>query len=278
MSYQSMEEVLSFISMYYRIFPFWSGDKVVTTEFPRYPEKEWKCLTQSTFKKLWHSNAAVLVLIKFREDNESYYLQWNKFNNESDSFCQPYFMPCRQKFNPSVPAILQKLGMTLTWAPLKIKSHLEALELSSKVADKKEVFKFYKNFHSKILQESSLPCLIQQTPFETVDAFMALLNYVLLDKITTELPITSKYKFPSPPWELPLLLSANNCLAVFNQNSKLLCSEYSELFPETQSRFLHPEIVSLKLDPIYFAMANSTLNDEVNAILQATCFLHFSAR
>ena len=234
-SYTTVDEAHSIASKCYSVFPFWKPESRNSSNL--YPEKEWKNLATSTFKKLWDSNAVVLASVKFDAERNCYQIQWNEFVNQIDQFHQAYFMPPKPKFDQNVQKVLQRLGMTLTCAPFRIKEHLEELELSPKahvhVADEREVFDHYATFYQRMVKCSNYPCSIDKTPFENVDDFMTFLKYVLL-KNTDEALMAggSYYKFPSHPWNLPLLLSAQGCLDVFNQSAKLLCSKYSKLFPE----------------------------------------------
>ena len=209
------------------------------------PENVWKSLGEQTFKKLWTNNAEVLA---FCEHNVCGVIcgkvKWHVLHNSEDPYNQAYF--AQSSLDDSVEQLLVKLGMIVSCAPIHLRKHFKNVPM---VCSPREAYDLYTTFHEQILQ-SHCPVLIDDTPFQTPSQFLHFTLYV------TELDIRSKFRqYYSSPFGHPLLLTADNYIRVFNEDSKVIDCDFSHLFPYSLCRFLHPSMAEQNehFSPKYFS-------------------------
>ena len=150
---------------------------------------------------------------------------------------QVYFQP--EQDNSIIP-IVKRLGMSVTCAPHSVYTFLKEV-YNPPIVNPMSVFKFYIGVSSTIL-DSNVPCLLWNTPFQTVENFHQFLKYLL----------GNQSNFPESPFGYPLLLTADGVLRNFNENSKVFVSKYFSIFLKSKARFLHPDLIDLSLPPSYF--------------------------
>ena len=73
-------------------------------------------------------------------------------------------------------------------------------------------------------------------------------------------------KYPQTPFGYPLLLTADEHIRVFDLNNLVISSEYTDLFPKSLYKFLHPRMLELNLSRDYFS--NESKFDVFKGILQ----------
>ena len=75
------------------------------------------------------------------------------------------------------------------------------------------------------------------------------------------------FEFFKVQYNLPLLLTADSFIRIFNEDQKVLCSNHSKLFPNSSSAFLHPAMLALRMSPSYFLQEEEVTFSFVNGIL-----------
>ena len=217
-------------------------------------------LAKLFFTKLWNKNVPILICEVYTNNEKRQVIrgQWHSLHNDNDPFHQAYFQPWDKDIKP----VLSKLGMILTCAPNDLYKHLEFNPL---IAKHEQVFVFYINFYSQILYKRC-PSSIKDTPFECIEAFIIFLRYLLEGPKQVQDKLV--YEFPISPYTYPLLLTADGYLRQFEEGNKVLCSEFSLLFANSLSRFLHPALLTLNMSTSYFATINDVDFHKVNEILR----------
>ena len=261
------------VNWYYSLFPYWMAtkEKVLVVSLSRYDRESkqsmttslssnWLMLAKLFFTKLWNKNVPVLISEVYTNNEKRQIIrgQWHSLHNDNDPFHQAYFQPWDEDIKP----VLRKLGMILTCAPNNLYKHLK--EFKPLIAKHEQVFAFYINFYSHILYKSC-PSPIKDTPFECIEAFIIFLRYLLEGPKQVQDKLV--YEFPSSPYTYPLLLTADGYLRQFEKGNKVLCSEFSLLFANSVSRFLHPALLTLNMSTSYFATINDVDFHKLNEIL-----------
>ncbi|XP_019853193.1 PREDICTED: sacsin-like [Amphimedon queenslandica] len=268
--YENMKSCLNAVKSYYSLFPFWIS------------VNGWKQIGHKVLKLLWFHNAKILTSTK--EENQFFLIDWHVLHNDTEPFKQAYFVSSFTRNYHEICKILLKLGMVLTSAPYLLCKHFkEILKCTDKepaivteqilkctdkepaIVTEQSIFHFFKSFHSQII--TKCPCSIQDTPFESVKKFSAFFEYLLLksdegDKI--------EYKFPASPVNIPLLLTADGQLQVFEKFPKTLFSKFAWLFPNSRSQFLHESCITCcpKLTRSYFLSSKDVTFDFVDNLMR----------
>ena len=223
------------------------------------PEREWKELAVLVFNKLWNQNSLVLaskiLSIAKKDEKDMYKVKWHAFQDES-AFLQAYFILSQDK---KYASIFQSLGMTITCAPENLYSLLVHQSIQPFFINRESVFKFYTEYHSKILKYP-IPCHIEKTPFNSPSNFCSFLSYIT-ECITIEskggLGAKAQRIFSCDPNGYPLLLTADSHIRMFDASSKVLQSNYHDLFSCSKSKFLSPTLHNLHLSDSYFLTKES---------------------
>ena len=262
------------VNWYYSLFPYWmvaTKEKVFMVSMSRHDKESkqsmtislstnWLMLAKLFFTKLWNKNVPVLICEVYTNNEKRQVIrgQWHSLHNDNDPFHQAYFQP----WDKDIKSVLRKLGMILTCAPNNLYKHLK--EFKPLIAKREQVFAFYSNSYSQILYKSC-PSSIKDTPFECIEAFIIFLRYLLEGPKQVQDKLV--YEFPSSPFSYPLLLTADGYLRQFEEGNKVLCSEFTQQFPNSLSRFLHPALLSLNMSISYFATIGDVDFHKVNEIL-----------
>ena len=106
-----------------------------------------------------------------------------------------------------------------------LKMPLEALKEKNADSNVRSAIQYYKCFSNTTFSSSSLSNIT--------------------DSVSTG-------KFPKSPFSHFLLLSADGKLKEFKQDLKCFSSDFSSLFPDSQDKFLHPDLRDLNLHSSYF--------------------------
>ena len=250
------------LTKYYQLFPYWDicesrphsrvpqieertilkAKRVLSSN----PEGEWKVLGHHVFKKLWTNNVQILACFS-RDQSGRTEFQWYNLRNEEDSYHQAYFRSHSLLKDESVKQLLIKIGMTITDAPDLLRKHFHLLNLEHSVCTSTAAFKFFTMFHRKILPSRS-PTQIVDTVFQTTEQIVKFTNFITSIRIGEE-----SGKYHQTPFGYPLLLTADEHVRVFDHNNLVISSEYTNLFPKSLCKFLHPRMLELKLSCDYFS-------------------------
>ena len=239
------------ISNYYAVFPYWLKESEVSSDVKEEVVmiNECKDLAKHFFEKLIKTNSEILILM---ENNE---IRWYPIRNRIDPFNQVYFLD--DSTTDSQCELIQVIQMKLTSAPARLRMHLP----SELTINPKSVHHFYCKFSHKILKQN-LPCLIQDTPFKSVDTFVA-----FIELITRFKEHSDEREFVESPESQPLLLTADGSLQSFQMRS-LIYSEQCYLFPNSKYLFLHPLLVrKCKFDYLYFRSSKDIDSQTVEKLM-----------
>ena len=255
--YSDLSELQTDSLCYYSVFPNWSkgpeGDKIV-------PEGQWLKLAEDVYRKLASNNASVLAILESTpsepsmmqevasEQDVQHTVKWHPLKSPNGPSFQVYFwaMRPRQDDTPLKP-ILERIGIKITCAPLRIRNHFHTVECELPKTSPSSVYDYYTHFSGQASPTGKFPHAVEATAFHSVAAFKAFSQYLLLpcEASTTE-------EFPKPPFGYPLLLTADGQLKNFDEGNKVISSAYSQLFPQSLEKFLHPELLDVKYSSSYF--------------------------
>ena len=210
------------------------------------PEGQCLTLAKMVYAKLYQHNAQVLVHV--RKERSLYKADYLPLYNTQQPQDQAYFY--EETVNEEVVSILRKIGMHLTTAPQLIRQHFLDLQVKLPEVTRHSVFIYYAAFHSNVSPNASFPHSITDTKFGSVKKFKAFTNYLL--ELSDDVEMYGTCQFPSPPYGIPLLLTADNQLKKFDKNNKTIRSKFSSLFDESSDSFLHPEMMDVKYLKDYF--------------------------
>ena len=292
--YKSLNDLYAAVNLYYNLFPFYIekgkaktatpykshwGQKsfsqklaigknvqAKSTDLDKQEKENWKGLSCSVFQKLWSSNVPILASEVFPKSPETLFsITWHLLHNDDNPIKQAYF---DIKLEKELKHVLRKIGMILTCAPYNLYNHLK--EFNPAIADSESVYNYYATFYSHVI--NNYPISIEETLFSSIENFCVFLNHLLLSAEGSKL-------FPHPPFNYPLLVTADGKLRTFEENQKVICSKFSHLFTETASLFLHPKILDRFPDlcSSYFLSSKDVDLNLVNTIMKMNYgFLHNS--
>ncbi|CAI8052079.1 Sacsin [Geodia barretti] len=228
---------------YYLCFPNTSGQEPLS--------EPWLTLVQQVYKVMSACNSPVLAVPtkkSLRSSEDEYFLQWRPLKSDQMPESQVHFwrnVAHKESENDKIKSILERIGMKITYAPLWILDHFQKAELKIPSVSPESVYNFYSLFNQAFIADN-YPVQIEETPFQCVGDFKSFTDF-LLDEGDEE-----QCTFPKEPFGQPLLLNADNQLCIFDQANKILCSEYTNLFPQSPNRFLHEELIECSYSQSYF--------------------------
>ena len=149
----------------------------------------------------------------------------------------------------NILSILEMTGMLITHAPASIRENFSSCGLALAKISPRVVYDYYKKIHS---QERTFPCDIEKSVFKTISNLKCFLEYILV------LNDQKRYFVePSFPDGMPLVLTADEKIRKFDSTVLIFACNFCHLFPSsTHHRFLHPDLLSLKMAPCYFLNAH----------------------
>ena len=248
-SFEQLDKAVKVFDHYYEIFPHATSKGLQT------PYLE---LAKSVYKSLLNLNSKVLAVIVTEkgatctpstehgsEPSNPLQVQWHPIRSDNPS-TQVYFWKRSTKWKEEdLKPIFESIGMNLTLAPCRIQEHInnEMTEEDTKLkhTSPESVYAYYIHFSDQASQTKQFPCELIRTVFGNVAVFKTFLKYLLQ-------PSKEKSKvlrFPEEPFGHPLLLTADETLRTFNRGLKVLTSEFSHLFTQSQDKFLHPELLDI---------------------------------
>ena len=240
------------IKEYYGVFPRW-------LQSYGNMQKEVQILSEFVYKKLFDLNPCILVGMDFSAV---------KFLPIVSDKSQSYFRG--DLIDDGLSQILIRLGMTLTAAPMFIRSHFHHCGISLQVVTSETVFDYYCSNYSQVSE--IFPCPISTTQFQSVNNFVKFVKFLLKEE-HLEHEAGTFYSFPRQVNAIPLLLTSTESLCYISDDDKqkIINSRYSSIFTATcGDKFLHPEMCKLNLIPSYFVEPQKNNWDMISDILSAT--------
>ena len=289
-TYSSGTQLWDDIQHYYNVFPTWLRKELEP------PEGIFLTLAKMVYMKLAEQNEKVLASIKKIENIDTsessaegklFTVEWHPLLNEVDPSRQGYFWkpsPAERALAP----ILERIGMKLLATPITLQKHFADLETKVElpIASRQTVYKYYSTFHQQV-SETGFPCHIRNTAFQSTGNFKKFTEYLLApesmptvtptigrrpESMPTVAPTIgrSPQVFPDSPFNLPLLLTADEQLQIFDEENKAIKSGYVALFPKCQEHFLHPDMLKMNYVASYFLQPSADNWSLISSILSAT--------
>ena len=228
-------------------------------------DEMWLAFAKECYSKVCKSNCSVLAVVKqvkppqIEEGNESQFIvSWDPIRSAISS-SQVYFWCETFEKKEVIQPVLEAIGMKLTLAPFKLRKYLNnaVYEESNKcpAISPRTVYAYYSQFFCQITSDQ-FPCDISSTSFKSVESFKIFTRYVLQRLTESNLEIL---EFPSPPFDSPLLLTADGKLRKFDQHNKVIFSHFanSGLFPNSMASFVHPALLDIEYSKEYFLSGSS---------------------
>ena len=274
--YENFEILLAMINHYYSVFPTWLPT-VKRSHFP--PEGLFLFLAKAVYKKLKKQNETVMVIvtqvpvsISSSYTNSSapkthFSVEWHPLHHEEDASKQIHFFDNTNKTVKELAPILESIGMNLTRAPMVIREHFKDIELKLLEVTRESVFHYYSQFHRQVSEASGLPSEVSDTAFKSVERFHKFSQYLLHE--CTDIHYYGYTEFPKEPFGLPLLLTADGQLRIFDKDNMVICSKHYRVFPHSSDKFLHPAMLKLNYASKYFVHASDTNWPMIEKILRA---------
>ena len=269
--YNTEEEVIHGVEGYYGVFPSLLAESHATgeesaTSSSAGPESKWQNLARDVYMKLSEQNAEVLACIKVNcAFTVTYKVHWQKLKNPGVG--QVHFSSSEDGLK-HIESMLNIMGMNITCAPYRILLHFKEVDCSLPETKPEMVFEYYKTYFANLRVSFSdgFPCLIQNTAFKDSCNFREFSSYLLKKSNSNN----DEMEFPSSPFNCPLLLTADNMLRIFDEESKVIVSEYSSVFQNSLQRFLCQDLLDLSYNRSYFLdtedskeVLHKILNDEL---------------
>ena len=263
--YTNMHTAISAMQDYYRLFPVFPAS---STE-----RSHWSTLARRIYKLIVEHNYRVFCVLESAGDR--YSIKWLPAHT-SPSASQVYYWPAENYASPvhsDVYPILERIGMKITPAPYKVMECFKtACEVKFFPASRKSIFKYYtqfSTFSAKVMCVTGL----EDTAFRDIESFLTFTEYLLSDSSSSQhsAPVfthsTSEVaqrglRYPDPPFNHYLLLTADGMLRAFEDGKKILHSRFSNLFPNTLSKFLHPRLLSVDYSLDYFLQPTLYTGDQ----------------
>jgi len=162
---------------YYSIFPSWSkgpdGNKPV-------PEGRWRILAEAVYKKLASKNVCVLEIIESTLSDPSMVIsvqkkadiqhtaKWHPLRNSDCPSLQIYFWAMRLGHNDApLKPILERIGMKITCAPLRIRNHFQTVECDLPETSPSSVYEYYTRFSGQASPNGKFPYAVEATTFHS---------------------------------------------------------------------------------------------------------------
>ena len=255
--YHDLSTLQNDLHCYYSAFPNWCKGQFHSH---RVPEGPWLKLAEDVYRNLANCNATVLATIEYTQSPSStaapvqepsepdtqYSVKWHPLINSECQSSQVYFWaPRRDLDDAPVKPILERIGMKITCAPLRIKDHFYTVKCDIPETSPFSVYAYYTQFSGQV---SPNGCAIEETAFYSIPDFKVFTKYLLQPSESEP----SNREFPKPPFGHPLLLTADGRLRNFDESNKVIASQYSQLFPKSFEEFLHPKLLDQKYSSNYF--------------------------
>ena len=280
--YERLQVLLQKIYLYYGTFPTWLPTEK-QSHLP--PEGLFLLLAKAVYKKVKEQNETVMVTVtqvpvsdpssitnpaSQRPSRIYFSVDWHPLHNKKEPSKQIYFFDNTDKTNKTnkeLMPILESIGLQLTRTPLVIRKHFLSLEIELPEVTRESVFQYYSKFHPQVSKTGNFPCQISDTAFKSVDHFQLFTQY-LLHK-SRAIQYHGYTEFPKDPFGLPLLLTADKQLKMFDKDNMVICSPHYKIFHDSRAKFLHPAMIKLNYVSKYFICASDTNWLMIEGILRA---------
>ena len=136
--------------------------------------------------------------------------------------------------------LLKSLGMKISSTSCGVQKTLKATQCLYRELTPGSLISFLKSYNSTEPDKAKLdivPCLVNETVYETVHYVIEVFKYCSRDK-----------EFEKELQSLPLLVTEDGCLRCFDRNQKVFCSEFSDLLKNSTYQFVHTELVPTMQD------------------------------
>ena len=264
------------IQHYYSVFPTWLKTRQDMEQPHSPPEHIFLTLARMVYRKLADQNGAVLVNIKKFQEMKSptkskqlFSVEWHPLLINDNPSKQGFFWNPSPKEKGLAP-ILERIGMNLVAAPLRLQKHFADLDTKVElpIASRQSVYKYYGSFYQQV-SETGFPCHIRSTAFQSTDNFIKFTEYFISE--STAIALNPQYKtFPESPFGLPLLLTADELLRQFDEQNKVIRSRFVNLFPKCLENVLHPSMHKFHYMSNYFLEPSTANSSLICSILSAT--------
>ena len=211
---------------YHNLFPNLSDSK-----------DEWNILAIEVYRFLGSTRAPVLPVVVAVDKNK---------NPEKESSRRiRSWLPAQEGFfldrlktktrEPLWKLLLQIRLPVLVSSPLTICNGFKEAEIIPSMVNPKSIINALRNFYCKNskCEIGNLPSKIEDTNVRSTTNLKELIRYCQIEEDFASLLIG-----------LPLLLTADGILRLFDENNKVYCSQFSDLFPRRAELFVHPDLVS----------------------------------
>ena len=236
------------LDWYYNLFP-----KVST-------DTEWKLLSVEVYRLLGTSRARVLPVVVHDEPKRDTYRQKSPHRSKRCSSSEiersktqkaeekaqklplkirswvsvdeGFFMSEELEKPEETSELLLRIGLPLLlYSPLKVYNGFQEARGCGSLLSPKGVLEFLRTFRSKktVCEIGQLPSKLEDTKIGSIEELDKLINYCKEEET-----------FNSLLEGLPLLLTADCHLRVFDHNNVVYLSKYSDLFPDQAHLFVHP--------------------------------------
>ena len=259
--YEDLSTLQNDLHCYYSAFPNWSKGEFHSCCVPEGP---WLKLAEDVYRNLASNNATVLATIESTqsppstaasvqeppsEPDTQYTIKWHPLINSECPSSPVYFWAPRDDHDDApLKPILECIGMKITCAPLGLKNHFHTVKCDLPETSPSSVHKHYTHFSGQVSPNGRFPCAVEATAFYSIADFKVFTKYLLQPSKSEP----GNREFPKPPFGHPLLLTADGQLRNFDERNKVISSQYSQLFPKSFEKFLHPELSNQEYSSNYF--------------------------
>ena len=271
--YKTLRSAISDVEHFYKLFPVFKSSN----------KSYWNTLTHQIYELLIKNNLPVFCVAEIGSKGEEFIMEWYPPKSSEKANHVYYWAPYHYSSSPhkEIYPILQRVGMKITPAPSSVMNSFNDTLKDKKVSTKfqavtrESIFKYYTEVNS-LSSQIKQSIKIEETAFLDVTSYVKFTKYLLKDEhppasttssILQGVSAVSKI-YPLSPFSHFLLLTADGKLRKFEEQQKVLISEFSTLFPESLSRFLHPDLLEVKYLKSYFISQNDKESYVTNFILQ----------
>ena len=268
--YKTLRSAISDVEHFYKLFPVFKSSN----------QSYWNSLTHQMYELLIKHNLPVFCVAEIGSKGE---VEWYPPQSSVKANHVHYWAPYYYSSNPhkEIYPILQRVGMKITPAPSSVMDCFNDTLKDKKVSTKfqavtrESIFEYYTKV-SRLSSQVNQSIKIEETAFLDVTSYVKFTKYILKDEHPSASTISSILQgvstvskiYPLSPFSHFLLLTADGKLRKFEEQQKVLISEFSALFPESFSRFLHPDLLEVKYSKSYFICQNDNEYYVTNFILQ----------
>ena len=211
---------------------------------------EWKTLAVAVYRFLGRTRAPVLPVVVVDEaDKDERPMKLPRRIRSWLPSQEGFFVERSSKQEPLWKVLLQIRLPLLVNSPTKICDGFKEAEVTSCLVSAERVINVLRTFHESTskCEIGDLPSKLEHTMVRGIAELKELIAYCKTEEDFVSLLIG-----------LPLLLTADGKLRVFNTDNPVYCSDFSDLFPNRTHLFVHPKLVNDLSDTIMNGKDEST--------------------